>query len=88
MNYHCEALEEHDESVKKALSNIDQETLAETKEILNSKEFKKSRRKAANQIKFNKVLLFSKKWFAENWIDFITLIATLITLYLTITKQL
>ena len=88
MNYQHEALEEHDESIKNALSNIDQDTITKTEEILNSKKFKKSRRKANKQIKINKILAFSRKWFAENWIDFATLIATLITLYLTIIKQL
>lgn len=61
MNYHREALEEHDESVKKALSNIDQETLAKTKEILNSKEFKKTRRKRINSCKISNFKKFCRK---------------------------
>ncbi len=51
MNYHREALEEHDESIKNALSNIDPDTIAKTKEILNSKEFKKSWRKTGKTYK-------------------------------------
>lgn len=61
MNYQREALEEHDESIKNALSNIDQETLAKTRELLNSKEFRKSRRKRMNSHKISDFKKFCHK---------------------------
>ena len=76
MNYHREALEEHDESVKKALSNIDQETLAKTKEILNSKEFKKSFHNTNKPRNFRSFILSGKKWLAFNILALLSLLIT------------
>ena len=77
MNYHHEVLEEHDESIKNALSNIDPDTIAKTKEILNSKEFKKSFRKTNKPRKFRGFLLSSKKWLAFNILALLSLLITI-----------
>lgn len=63
MNYHREALEEHDESIKNALSNIDPDTIAKTKEILNSKEYKKLFRKTKTKNGINlKIISVNIVW--------------------------
>lgn len=79
MNYHREALEEHDESIKNALSNIDPDTIAKTKEILNSKEYKKLFRKTNKPRKFRRFLSFSKKWLAFNILALLSLLITIAT---------
>ena len=74
MNYHREALEEQDERIKNALSNIDPDTIAKTKEILNSKEYKKLFRKRPKSDKISSM----KKFIREHGIEFISLFMALV----------